>query len=74
MCCDIKYKRTQVVAMFLGCVLAADAINEKRSRVGQANASLLLVPRHIALGLAHRVNLKATQEFFRTISRYFFTC
>lgn len=51
MCCDIKYKRTQVVAMFLGCVLAADAINEKRSRVGQANASLLLVPRHIALSV-----------------------
>lgn len=25
MCCDIKYKRTQVVAVFLGCVLAVDA-------------------------------------------------
>lgn len=51
MCCDIKYQRTQVVAMFLGCALAVDAINEKTSRVCWANASLLLVPRHIALSV-----------------------
>lgn len=52
--------------MFLGCVLAEDAINGKRSRVCWANASLLLVPPHV--GLAHGPNLMPAQEFFRPVS------